>query len=85
MENLVHFLLRHNAFIVFMLLETFSFYLISQNSKESGMVLASSAGALQGYVYETTNSVWKYQNLATKNKQLIEENAKLHEQLNILF
>jgi rod shape-determining protein MreC len=80
MQNLIFFFIRNNAFFVFAFFELFAVYLLVNNNEKQGQVWLSSANSVAGGFYAMTNKVLQYKNLATVNKQLIDENAKLKEQ-----
>ena len=80
MQNLIFFFIRNNAFFVFAVLELFSVYLLVNNNEKQGQVWLSSANSATGSYYALTNEVLQYCSLATVNKQLATENAKLKEQ-----
>ncbi len=77
MRNLILFLIRYNAFVLFLLLETFSVYLIVQNNSfhETGFI--KTANGVSGFVFSRYNDVMSYINLKSENEKLVNENAYL--------
>jgi rod shape-determining protein MreC len=77
MRNLILFLIRYNAFVLFLLLETFSVYLIVRNNSfhETGFI--KTANGISGFVFSRYNDVMSYINLKSENERLVNENAYL--------
>ncbi|HSM47167.1 MAG TPA: rod shape-determining protein MreC [Draconibacterium sp.] len=77
MRGLIRYLLKNYAFLLFLLLEVFSFILIFNfNSYQKAQYLNSS-NKVTGTVYNTYNAVGRYFSLASVNRKLASENAKL--------
>lgn len=81
MRNLFSFIIRNSSWLLAILLIVFSFYLVfSQNSYQRSVYLTS-AGAVTGWFYETSNKVTAFFHLQKNNKELLERNAKLENEL----
>lgn len=77
MRGLLRYLLKNYAFLLFLLLEVFSFILIFNfNSYQKARYLNSS-NQITGTVYNTYNAIGRYFSLASVNRKLARENAML--------
>lgn len=77
MGNLLRYLLKNYAFVLFLALEGVALSLVfSHNSYQRSKYL-NSANRLSGTVYSKYNSFVSYFHLARENKKLSEENARL--------
>jgi rod shape-determining protein MreC len=77
MRGLLRYLLKNYAFLLFLLLEVFSFILIFNfNSYQKAQYLNSS-NQVTGTVYNTYNAIGRYFSLASVNRKLARENAML--------
>ncbi|KAF0239453.1 MAG: rod shape-determining protein [Prolixibacteraceae bacterium] len=77
MRGLIRYLLKNYAFLLFLLLEVFSFILIFNfNSYQKAQYLNSS-NKVTGTVYNTYNAIRHYFSLASVNRKLAGENAML--------
>ncbi|MEI7594807.1 MAG: rod shape-determining protein MreC [Bacteroidota bacterium] len=77
MRNLLLFLIKHNYIIFFLLLESFSIYLVVQNNYYHKNVAVSSANSFAGSIYGAVDEITEYFSLKQVNKTLAEENAML--------
>src|SRR3569832_569580 len=77
MKNLFLFLWRFKYFILFLLLEIFSFYLIFQNSNFHHAAFVNSSNAMAANVNESVKSMKDYLNMKKVNGDLATENARL--------
>ncbi|MCP4440103.1 MAG: rod shape-determining protein MreC [Aureispira sp.] len=78
MQRLFSFLLKFNSFFVFLLLEIIALFLFfSRNINSEKRAFISSANGLIGGLYEYSNKVSRYWNLAAVNDSLARENAQL--------
>lgn len=84
MNNLLQFLVRHNHWIVFVLLEVICVSLLVRYNSYQSSVWFSSANFVAGEAYSLMSQVGSYFTLGSANKQLTERNAYLEQQLNIL-
>lgn len=82
MRNLILFLVRYNAFFLFIILEIVSFSLIVQNGTDTQKkIIFSSANGVTGFFMEKYNNMLQYWNLPEENEKLAKENAQLKAQL----
>ncbi|MCC6384148.1 MAG: rod shape-determining protein MreC [Bacteroidia bacterium] len=77
MRDLFHFLWKNNFSILFLLLESLSFYLLFQNNRYHSTVWFNSSNQLTAEVMNSLNSVTQYLSLRSSNRKLAEENAQL--------
>src|ERR1700722_10941148 len=85
MRNILLFIVRYNAFILFLLLETLSVFLIVQNNQFHQAGFFNSANYISGIVYTKYHSFTEYFHLRDVNDKLAEENAYLRSQLPSTF
>ena len=81
MRSLLRYLIKHYAFLLFLLLEVVAFVLIFNNNSFQRAKYLNSSNRITGAIYNSYNSVVDYFGLAQINKELSEENAFLHSQL----
>lgn len=81
MRNLLDFLVRHNHWFVFVLLEVISFVLLFHYNSYQGSVWFSSANAVSGKVYEWNSAVTQYFDLTDVNQRLTERNLYLEREV----
>src|SRR4051812_48886611 len=81
MKNLFLFLWRFKYFILFLLMETFCFYLIFQNNNFHHAAFVNSANAMAATVNESEKSLKDYLNLKKVSNDLAMENSRLRSQL----
>lgn len=81
MRALFLLLWRHNFTLLFVLLLSFCFYLMVQNSKFQRASVLNSSNAVVARTMQGVNYVRMYINLKTNNEQLAKENALLHNKL----
>ena len=84
MRNLLDFLVRHNHWFVFVLLEVLSFVLLFHYNSYQGSVWFSSANAVSGKVYEWNSAVGQFFSLTDVNRQLTERNLYLEREVAML-
>jgi rod shape-determining protein MreC len=84
MGQLFEFIVRNRNFILFILLEVFSFWLIVNNNNYWSVEYFNTANALSAKVLTTSNAVREYANLRDVNTSLAEENRQLREMLTVL-
>ena len=77
MRNLLRYLLRNYAFVLFLLMEGIALTLFIQHHSYQRAKYLNSANWVTGSIYETFNSVVEYFRLARSNKELARENAEL--------
>jgi rod shape-determining protein MreC len=78
MRNLFLFLWHRNFFILFLLTETFCFYLIVQNSNFHHATFINSTNKGIAKVNEFISSITEYINLKKTNEALARQNAAVH-------
>lgn len=77
MRGLIRYLLKNYAFLLFILLEVFSFILIFNFNSYQKVQYLNSSNKFTGTVYNTYNAVGRYFSLASVNRKLARENAML--------
>lgn len=77
MWNLLRYLYRHHVVLLFIVLEIISLILVFNRNDFQRAIFMTSANRLTGRVYEAYSGVTSYFGLATTNRQLSEENARL--------
>ena len=81
MRNLFAFIYRYRAFLVFILLEIGSVYLIIRNNKYHNAAFFNSANFYTGQVLAFRSRVYDYFRLVQVNQTLVQENTQLKQQL----
>ncbi len=81
MRNLFAFIYRYRAFLVFILLEVGSVYLIIRNNKYHNAAFFNSANFYAGQVLAFRSRVYDYFRLVQVNQTLVQENTELRQQL----
>lgn len=82
MRSLLRYVLKNYAFLLFLLLEVFSFVLIFKYNSFQRSKYLNSSNRVTASVYNSYNSVLNYFGLTKVNRELSEENAKLKTVLN---
>ena len=85
MRNIYLFIRRYFNFILFLLLQGFSIYLIVHYSKYHKAVFSQTANVLTGKVNEQYNKVEYYFQLKTTNDSLVTANQQLYSKLKVNF
>ncbi|MBI4947595.1 MAG: rod shape-determining protein MreC [Bacteroidetes bacterium] len=81
MRNLILFLTRNYYIILFLLLETFSVFLVIQNNHFQRSHFLNSSNAISGNLYETYSEITDYFWLKETNRKLAEEINSLRNKL----
>lgn len=81
MNNLWSFLSKHYHWLLFILLEAISGFMLFRYNSYQGSVWLSSANAVTGKVYEWRSAVTQFFSLSERNAQLEQHNAELEQQL----
>lgn len=81
MYNLLTFLLKYRATILFLALESLSGFFIVNNNPYHQAVIINSSNETVATLMDASNAVSEYLNLQEANAQLAEENAQLREVL----
>lgn len=84
MRNLLNFIIRNSHWLVAILLIVFSFYLVFSHNSYQRSVYLTSANSVVGWMYKTSNNVAAFLHLRQNNQQLLEQNAKLMNELHSL-
>ncbi len=79
MYQLFQFLYHYRAFILFLILELVSFWLLVRTNPYHSAAYFHSSNALTGSVYELKDDILSYFDLKRVNDQLAEDNARLRE------
>jgi rod shape-determining protein MreC len=78
MRSLFLFLWRYNFFILFLVMEALSFFLIVRNSNFHHASYFNSTNAMAAKVNGTVSAITEYINLSKANEALSRENAAMH-------
>ena len=81
MYNLIRFIQKHFSVILFLIIEVGCVILLASSLGFHRQVIFNVTNDAVGWVYEIGSDVGDYFRLKKTNKQLAEENAKLHERL----
>lgn len=81
MRQLFSFLLKYHFFILFLVLEFFSFLFIAKSTYYQKTRICNSIFQFTGGIYQTFNSTTDYLHLRENNRILAEENARLRAQI----
>lgn len=81
MQPLFRFLLKYQAFILFILLETLAIFMLVKHNSFQRTAFSNAFYTAQGSVYAPVRKVFAYFSLNKENNRLSEENARLREQL----
>lgn len=81
MRSLLRYVLKNYAFLLFLLLEVFSFVLIFRYNTYQRSKYLNSSNRITASVYNSYNSVINYFGLTKVNRELSEENASLKSML----
>lgn len=84
MKNLWLFLVRYNAFFWFLIFFVFSLFLVVRNNNYQKSAFVNSSNVVVGSFYSNVNSWQQYLNLANTNKDLMDENSLLRQQIHNL-
>lgn len=77
----MNFLLRYGNFLLFLIMELFALYLVSQYNKKQNEIYQSSANLLVGTLYNNFSYIRKYLSIQEVADSLAKENAELKTQL----
>lgn len=79
MRNLLNFIFRFSAIILFIFLEVISFYLIVNYNKSQKEIWGHSSSLVSGYLFDKSESVENFFEMQQENDSLLVENSKLLE------
>ena len=77
MRNLFALLWRNQFFVLFILLETTSIFLLTRSYSYHGSLAYSTTSDISGSVFNSYNNLTRYLALNEENNALAEENARL--------
>ncbi|MBQ8047315.1 MAG: rod shape-determining protein MreC [Prevotella sp.] len=77
MKALIEFIVRHNHWFLFVLLEVVSVVLLFRYNSYQGSAWFTTANTVAGKMYELDSKIGSYFSLARLNEQLTRENAEL--------
>ncbi|MGQ1945780.1 rod shape-determining protein MreC [Geofilum sp. OHC36d9] len=77
MRNIIRFILRYHFFLLFLLFETLSFYLLVNYNQHQHQLFLNSSGRLATSIFELTSNFRDYFSLRRANDELSRENALL--------
>lgn len=80
MRSFLLFLVKYSAFLVFVLLQSVSFFLLLKNANYNRASFVNSTHTVVGALLETSANISDYFSLKEVNRQLNSENAKLRAQ-----
>lgn len=81
MDNLINFIVKHGAWILFILLQAFCFVMIYNDNPYQRSVLLSSGNQITGSIYKTANTVTGYFYLRSENKEILQRNIELENEV----
>lgn len=84
MRNFILLIRKYWNIILFLILEIVCISLIAKSKNLQGLDIISSSNSVIGYWYKKQNEVVYYFQLRELNKELLKENAGLHNQLGII-
>jgi len=85
MRNLIAFIIRYHFFLLFLLLEVFSFVLIANSTYYQRASILNTSNRITGAVYDAFDNVTDYLSLRKTNYILSEENARLRKATRLSF
>lgn len=84
MRDLLNFLLKYNHWLLFLLLEAVSLFLLCNTGSYQHSAALSSANLIAGKVYEVTGSIISYFHLKDANEDLLDRNVWLEQRVSQL-
>lgn len=81
MQNLIQLLVRYNAILLFLVLQSICFTLIIKFNKEQGAIYTATSNAFSGWLYNVKDEFTKHFSFERENNRLAEDNARLFSQL----
>ncbi|MDD4821334.1 MAG: rod shape-determining protein MreC [Bacteroidales bacterium] len=81
MDNLINFIVKHGAWILFILLQALCFVMIYNDNPYQRSVLLSSGNQITGSIYKTANIVTGYFYLRSENKEILQKNIELENEV----
>jgi rod shape-determining protein MreC len=77
MQQILLFLFKIRAFLLFVLLEAIAVWMIASNNSQQGSAFFNSSNQVIGSILGAQNDVVEYFSLASVNKSLVDKNAEL--------
>ena len=84
MQTILNFLIKHNHWFLFILLEGISFVLIVSFNNYQNAAMFTSANSIAGNMFETLNDIDRYFGLKSENDELVEQNVVLLNEIQAL-
>lgn len=81
MRNLLQLIIRYSNFLLFLGLEVVAFIFVVRGNRYQYATMHGAANVVVGGMQQAHNSVVSYFRLKSDNELLLEENARLHEQI----
>jgi len=85
MRNLSKFIVKYHFFFLFVIIEAFSIFLITKNNNYQKAKFVNFAWYISGYFFDKVNSFTEYLSLKEINRELVEENAQIFNDLRSLY
>ena len=80
MDNLINFIIKHGAWILFILLQVLCIIMIYNDNPYQRSTLLSSGNQITGSIYKTANVVTGYFYLRSENKEIFRKNVELEKE-----
>lgn len=77
MNNLLQFVIRYSAFLLFALLEILAFVLVVRYNDDQQAIFVHSTAVLSGRIYKAADDFYQYNRLDAVSDSLARENARL--------
>ena len=84
MRNLIKFIIKNGSWLVAVVLIVLSFYLVFNHNSYQRSVFLSTANQFVGVSYDLTDKVNSFFHLKKNNSLLLEQNALLHQEVQLL-
>lgn len=84
MKNLLNFLIKYNYWFLFILLEVISFTLLFKFNRYQASTFFTTSNRIVGNVYEISGGITSYFHLKAVNKELLDKNIYLEQQVALL-
>ena len=84
MLRLFQFIVRYQAFLIFLALEVFCGWLVVRNNRYQNAAFFNSSNRIAGGIHNFNNNITSYFQLRQVNDQLVVENAQLQTELAVL-
>jgi rod shape-determining protein MreC len=81
MNNLLQFVIRYSAFLLFLLLEVVALLLVVRYNENQSSIFAHSSSRLAGKLYKVADDVIQYNHLQQTADSLASQNAELKERI----